>query len=119
MKKPIFAFSAVLALAACQTDTGNGNMGQLPSGGNMGQQAASAIPDVGFDSSVSNAAIQSCQSALSGMTQAGVEVVGTESSQAAVTVYMTVGAQRAPWRCNVSNNGRDPDLMFLGSEGNA
>lgn len=114
MKKFVFVMAALLPLAACQTESDSGG-----GGGNMGTVSSSPIPDVGFDSSVSSAAVESCRRALQAETLSVPDVVGTEFSQANSTVYMTVGAQRAPWRCLVSNNGRGPELMFLGSEGAA
>ena len=70
-----------------------------------------------FDASVSNAAVSSCRSALDAQTDGAVEVVGSEFSEANSAVYMRVGANGAPWRCLVSNDGRGPELMFMGSEG--
>ena len=70
-----------------------------------------------FDPSVSETAVSACRSELEGMTEGGVSVVGTESSQANVAVYMRVGANGAPWRCLVSNEGRGASVMFMGDEG--
>lgn len=98
----------VLVLAGCQSSTPS-----QPS-----QPATSSpIPNVGFSPDVSNAAVQACQNLLSSQTDGGVEVVGTEFSQANSVVYMTVGPQKAPWRCLVSANGTNPSVEFMGSEG--
>ena len=70
-----------------------------------------------FDASVSNAAVSACRSALEAQTEGAVQVVGSEFSQANSAVYMRVGANGAPWRCLVSNDGSGPELMFMGSEG--
>jgi len=70
-----------------------------------------------MDGSVSNAAISSCSNALDAQTDGAVRVVGSEFSQAATAVYMRVGTNGAPWRCLVSNDGSNPSLMFMGSEG--
>ena len=70
-----------------------------------------------MDGSVSNAAISSCQNALTAQTTGGVTVVGSEFSQAATAVYMRIGANGAPWRCLVSSDGSNPSLMFMGDEG--
>lgn len=70
-----------------------------------------------FDPSVSNAAISACQSALDAQTDGTVSVVGSEFSQANTAVYMRVGANGAPWRCLVGNDGRGASLMFMGNEG--
>ncbi|APH72651.1 hypothetical protein [Aquibium oceanicum] len=106
-EEAFFVLFAGVALAACQTDTG-GNVSQLPS---------SPIPEVGYDAKVSNAAVESCRSALTAQTQGGVDVVASEFSQANVTIYMTVGPQRAPWKCLVSNSGAGPELEYLGTNG--
>ena len=70
-----------------------------------------------FDPSVSNAAVSSCSNALAAQTNGGVQVVGSEFSQANSAVYMRVGSNGAPWRCLVANDGSGPELMFMGSEG--
>lgn len=70
-----------------------------------------------FDASVSNAAVSSCRAELDRTTDGIVQVVGTEFSQANSAVYLVVGANRAPWRCLVSNDGSKPSLMFMGDEG--
>jgi hypothetical protein len=97
-----------LALAGCQS-----------SGPSQPAQpvASSPIPNVGFSPDVSNEAVQACQTLLSSQTDGGVEVVGSEFSQANSAVYMTVGPQKAPWRCLVSANGSNPSVQFMGSEG--
>jgi hypothetical protein len=81
--------------------------------------AQPAPPDVGFSPDVTNAAVDACRSALDAQTDGAVEVTGTEFSQANSAVYMVVGANRAPWQCLVSNDGRGAEMMFLGSEGGA
>jgi malic enzyme len=75
------------------------------------------FPSVGFAPEVSNAAVSACRTAVDAQTDGAVEVVGSEFSQANNTVYLTVGPQRAPWRCLVSNDGRVAEVMFVGSEG--
>ncbi len=70
-----------------------------------------------FSSSVSQASIDACRNKLDSQTDGTVQVVGTEFSQANNAVYMLVGSQRAPWRCLVSNDGRNPQVMFMGDEG--
>ena len=74
-------------------------------------------PDVGFSPDVSNAAVDACRRAVDAQTDGAVEVTGTEFSQANNAVYLVVGANRAPWRCLVSNDGRVAEVMFIGSEG--
>lgn len=108
MNRNVPLLMAIHFIAGCQTDTGSGNVAQLPS---------SPIPQVGFDANVSNAAVDACRNALTAQTQGGVDVVASEFSQANVTIYMTVGPQRAPWKCLVSNSGAGPELEYLGSNG--
>lgn len=67
----------------------------------------------------SDAATNACRNLLESQTSGGVRVVGSEFSQAASAVYMRVGANGAPWRCLVSDDGRNPSTMFMGSEGAA
>jgi hypothetical protein len=78
-----------------------------------------APPEVGFSPDVTNAAVEACRRELDAQTDGAVEVTGTEFSQANSAVYMVVGANRAPWQCLVSNDGRGAELMFIGNEGGA
>lgn len=99
---------AVAALAGCVETTGE----MVP------------ISSVGpfittMDRSVSDAAVRACVAALDAETDGAVRVAGTEFSQANSAVFMRVGDTGAPWRCLVSNDGRAPELMFMGSEGAA
>jgi ABC-type glycerol-3-phosphate transport system substrate-binding protein len=100
---------AVLGLAACATGT------QAPQ--SAPQQPASPIPNVGFSPDVSNAAITACRNALDAQTDGTIDVVGSEYSEANVVVYMTVGANRAPWKCFTANDGRYANTELMGSEG--
>jgi hypothetical protein len=65
----------------------------------------------------SEAAVNACRNLLESQTTGGVTVVGSEFSQANSAVYMRVGANGAPWRCLVSEDGSNPSTMFMGSEG--
>ena len=98
---------AALGLAACAAQT------QAPAP----QQPASPIPNVGFSPDVSNAAITACRNALDAQTEGNIDVVGSEYSEANVVVYMTVGANRAPWKCFTANDGRYANTELMGSEG--
>jgi hypothetical protein len=107
-----FTLSAVMglvtlaALAGCVEETG------------MMAPAPGGPPFITtFDGSVSNAAVSACRNALDAQTDGAVQVVGSEFSQANSAIYMRVGANGAPWRCLVGNDGRNPSLMFMGSEG--
>lgn len=103
----VIGAAALAALAGCVEETG-GVMPTSPAGPSIRTT---------FDPAVSNTAVNVCQNTLAQQVDGAVTVVGTEFSQANVAVYMRVGANGAPWRCLVSNDGRGADLMFLGSEG--
>lgn len=105
--KAVAAVTALAALGACVEDTG---MPTSPVGPSIRTT---------FDPAVSNTAVTVCQNTLAQQVNGNVSVVGTEYSEANVAVYMRVGANGAPWRCLVSNDGRGAELMFLGSEGAA
>jgi hypothetical protein len=106
--KLVLGLAAAAALAGCVEDTGTVSVAPVdPSFRTT------------FDPSVSNAAVDACRAALEADTGSSVSVVGTEFSQANSGVFMRVGANGAPWRCLVSNDGRGPELMFMGSEGAA
>ncbi len=108
--KLIAGLGALAALSACAGTTGS------PAGGQMAP-AAGGPPFIEGSFSASNAATTACQAALSAQTTGGVQVVGSESSEAAHAVYMRVGSNGAPWRCLVSADGSNPSVMFMGSEG--
>ena len=98
-----------LALTACAAGT------QSPQ--SAPQQPASPIPNVGFSPDVSDAAISACRNALDAQTDGNIDVVGSEYSEANIVVYMTVGSNRAPWKCFTANDGRYANTEFMGSEG--
>ncbi len=101
--------AALAALAGCTETTG---------GGGTMQASPSGPPFITtMDASVSNAAVSACRDALDAQTDGAVQVVGSEFSEANSAVYMRVGANGAPWRCLVANDGRGASLMFLGDEG--
>ncbi len=84
-------------LAACDADTG----------GVM--QAATSMPSVQE---------QACLAAVSNETNNGeVSVLSSEFSEANSLVMIGVGADAAPWRCLVSNDGVVAEVSFAGSEG--
>ena len=68
-------------------------------------------------SDVSDAAMQACLSAVSSQTEGDVAVLSSEFSEANSLVMVGVGADRAPWRCLVSNDGTVQEIYFAGSEG--
>lgn len=69
-------------------------------------------------SEVSDAAINACLSAVRQETgEADVAVLSTEFSEANSLVMIGVGAQRAPWKCLVSNDGQVAGVSFAGDEG--
>ena len=101
---------ALAALAACVESAGTPSSGQMA-------PAAGGPPFIEGNFSASQAAVESCSRLLASQTSGGVRVVGSEFSEAASAVYMRVGANGAPRRCLVGNDGRNPSTMFLGSEG--
>lgn len=102
--------TALAALAGC-VETSGESASQLP-------LAPGGPPFITtYDASVSDAAVNACRNLLASQTQGGVRVVGTEFSQANSAVYMRVGANGAPWRCLVTNDGRGPSVMSMGDEG--
>ena len=69
-------------------------------------------------SEVSDAAIDACLAAVRQETgEADVAVLSTEFSEANSLVMIGVGAQRAPWKCLVSNDGQVAEVSFTGDEG--
>ena len=109
--KAVFGIAGLVALAGCVEDTGGSSSAMM-------QPEPSGPPFITtMDGSVSNAAVDSCRSLLEAQTNGGVQVVGSEFSEAATAIYMRVGANGAPWRCLVSNDGTSPSLMFMGNEG--
>ncbi len=105
--------AALLALAACDDSIGTSTSATPPTSANP------MFPDVGFSPDVSNAAVDACRNAVDAQTDGNVDIVGSEFSQAASVVYLTVGPQRAPWRCLAGNDGTVDEVMFVGSEGAA
>lgn len=103
-----------IGLAACEPAKK-----QKPAPAPQQPQAESPIPNIGMSPDVSNAAVEACSNALDAQTEGTIEVVASEFSQANSAVYMVVGPLRGPWRCLVANDGRGPELMFIGSEGSS
>ena len=116
MKSVILAplgVAALLGLAACDDTVGTPTSATPPTSANP------MFPDVGFSPDVSNAAVDACRNAVDAQTDGAVDIVGSEFSQAASVVYLTVGPQLAPWRCLAGNDGTVDEVMFVGSEGAA
>ena len=107
------AVMALAALSACVEDTGGSTApGMMPASPN-------GPPFIEGTFGASQAATNACQTALQSQVNGGVMVVGSEFSQANSAVYMRVGSNGAPWRCLVGDDGSNPELMFMGSEGAA
>ena len=68
-------------------------------------------------SDVSQAAIDACLAAVDAETDGNVAVLSTEFSEANSMVMVGVGADRAPWKCLVSNDGTGAEISFAGDEG--
>ncbi|MGG7644791.1 hypothetical protein ACQ5SP_08315 [Rhodovulum sp. YNF3179] len=108
--KIAIGLGALASLAACVETSGTSSGGQM-------DVAAGAPPFIEGVFDASDAAVNACRNLLASQTTGGVRVVGSEFSQANSAVYMRVGANGAPWRCLVSDDGRNPSVMFMGSEG--
>jgi Protein of unknown function (DUF992)/LysM domain len=82
-----------------------------------GVQKQGAAPQLSSGSQTSDKAKIACLSAVRGKTkESDVSVLSSEFSQANSQVMVGVGAQKAPWRCLVSNDGRVSEIMFAGSD---
>ena len=105
---------ALTALSACDDmDGASGSAGS----GMMAPSPAGPPFVTTYDASVSDAAVASCRDELSAQTDGAVDVVGSEFSEANSAIYMRVGANGAPWRCLVANDGTGPSLMSMADEG--
>jgi hypothetical protein len=105
------ACAGLLAIAAgCEETAGSASGGQMA-------PAPGGPPFIEGSFGASEAAVNACRNLLESQTTGGVTVVGSEFSQANSAVYMRVGANGAPWRCLVSEDGSNPSTMFMGSEG--
>ena len=110
------SLACVAALAACADQPAP----QPASEPAPAAQPQPAPPDVGFSADVTDDAVSKCRLELASRTDGGVEVTGSEFSEANSAVYMVVGDNRAPWRCLIDAEGRgDPYLEFIGDEGAA
>ncbi|RBI83814.1 hypothetical protein DRV85_14265 [Rhodosalinus halophilus] len=108
--KTMVGIGLLAGLSACMETTGSPTASQMPA-------APGGPPFIEGSFSASQAAVDSCRNLLASQTTGGVRVVGSESSEANHAVYMRVGENGAPWRCLVGGDGRNPSVMFLGSEG--
>ncbi len=106
--KTVVGLAAFAALAGCVEDTGNSALMPPAPGG---------PPFIEGSFGASDAATNACRDLLASQTTGGVKVVGSEFSQANSAVYMRVGANGAPWRCLVSDDGSNASVTFVGSEG--
>ncbi len=86
----------VLGLAACSADTG----------ADMSIAATPSVPE------------QACLAAVTNETNnSDVAVLSNEFSEANSLVMIGVGANRAPWRCLVSNDGIVAEVSSATDEG--
>jgi hypothetical protein len=93
----------------------------------LGAAAAAAFALAGCDdtadmgapqASAPTAQEQACLAAVSNETNNGdVAVLSSEFSEANTSVMIGVGANRAPWRCLVSNDGVVAEVMSMTDEG--
>ena len=93
---PGIAICAV-GLAACASDSGSGAPGVA---------AGPSVPE------------QACLAAVTNQTNnSDVAVMSNEFSEANSLVMIGVGANRAPWRCLVSNDGIVAEVSSAADEG--
>ncbi|MCB1499894.1 MAG: hypothetical protein KDK07_08895 [Bauldia sp.] len=82
-----------------------------------GEAPADAAAAPASSSDVSQAAIDACLSAVDAETDGDVTVLSTEFSEANSLVMVGVGADKAPWKCLVGNDGKGTELTFAGDDG--
>lgn len=82
-----------------------------------GVEPAAAEPPAASSSDVSQAAIDACVAAVDAETDGDVAVLSTEFSEANSMVMVGVGADKAPWKCLVGNDGKGAEISFAGDEG--
>ena len=109
MRSIWIAAAGAALLAGCVEETGGGAT-QMP-------PAPGGPPFIEGSFGASDAAVAACRSLLESQVTGGVVVVGSEFSQANSAVYMRVGANGAPWRCLVGDDGSGPSVEFVGDEG--
>jgi hypothetical protein len=120
LPSPIAAAAAATLLSACVVETPAQPAPAQPASARPAPAQPvqggrfDPIPDVGFAPEVTGAAVDACRRRLDAETDGAVDIAASEFSQANSAVYMTVGPQRAPWRCLVSNDGVVQELMFMG-----
>lgn len=106
------AIGLLTVLVACDAPVGDAATAQMA-------VAPGSPPFIEGSFDASDAATAACRDLLASRTIGGVRVVGSEFSQANSAVYMRVGSNGAPWRCLVSDDGSNPSVTFMGSEGAA
>ena len=95
----------------------DGQVEEISFTGNDGDGVDEA-PAGNAGSDVSQAAIDACLAAVSQETsESNVSVQSSEFSEANSLVMVGVGANNAPWRCLVSNDGQVEEISFTGDEG--
>jgi hypothetical protein len=129
----IVSIALAFGLAACSDQGGGGTKTQEPAAESKAPEAKSAVeskaPEAkpaapaeksarsqsGDTESVTNAA---CLAAVSKETgEKDVSVLSNEFSEANTLVMIAVGANRAPWKCLVSNDGQVQEVSFTGTDG--
>ncbi|MCB1489022.1 MAG: hypothetical protein KDJ88_16395 [Bauldia sp.] len=95
-------------------DDGDG----VPTEGADADDGGGAMAGAPGGSDVSQAAIDACLAAVKKETsEPDLAVTSSEFSEANSMVMIGVGAQRAPWKCLVSNDGTVQEISFTGDEG--
>lgn len=129
----IVSIALAFGLAACSDQGGGGTKTQAPAAESKAPEAKpaaeskapeakpaapaekSARTPSGDTESVTNAA---CLAAVSKETgEKDVSVLSNEFSEANTLVMVGVGANRAPWKCLVSSDGKVQEVSFTGTDG--
>ncbi len=89
-----------------------------PAAATQSSQAETAAPGTQNTSQdIENVTNNACLAAVKKETgESDVSVVSNEFSEANTVVMIGVGAQRAPWRCLVSNKGQVAEVSFEGDD---
>ncbi len=124
MKKfPFFVAAALsLALAACSEEKAEAPKADAPPAQEPAPSTTTAAPPAAetqpaSSSDVTDAAKQACLKAVTDQTnESDVAILSSEFSEANSLVMVGVGANRAPWRCLVSNDGAVQEVMFTGDD---
>ncbi len=115
----LFYLDAAGNRAVCEVDRAYNVRGLKRTGSAVAANSArTSAPASGSAPAAGSIVERVCLEAVAKETnERNVTVLSNEFSQANSLVMVGVGAQRAPWRCLVSNNGVIAELLFAGNDG--